>query len=199
MVDFRRYVQQHIWSNHRSRQRCPGAICCNTFRDWWPSRAWLRMGFSQRSPRRKAGQELIIGCSRIHGPAPTSITSAPSCGVDVLFQEGKGVVTFCLLVKTDAMGISRSPEHRSLISEHRAPHITFERAYASALGAWSRADRLKARPAHPAGPAALVSVGWLGQNAPETPLNPSILRHPLWGNSIGNQVAGRISLEPART
>jgi hypothetical protein len=33
----------------------------------------------------------------------------------------------------------------------------FERAYASALGAWNRVDRLKARPAHPAGPAVLVS------------------------------------------
>ena len=33
----------------------------------------------------------------------------------------------------------------------------FERAYASTFGASSRADRLKARPAHPAGPAALGS------------------------------------------
>ena len=59
--------------------------------------------------------------------------------------------------KTDAMGIWKSPEHQSLMSEHPAPHVRFARALADALAAWRGAARLKAKPSLPAGAAALMS------------------------------------------
>jgi uncharacterized repeat protein (TIGR01451 family) len=55
---------------------------------------------------------------------------------------------------TEAITIWNSKEHRRLVQDHTAPHVTLSRAYSEALSAWRKADKVK--PAHPVGPLALM-------------------------------------------